>query len=101
MQTPTAIHCIGKRARFTTPPPNTLYVDAVILIGRRSATAPTPRSALTAQKLQYARPFPRRQPYSTAQALLFLTREACARIAGFVTRTGKYGIKSLAVTIPL
>src|SRR5262249_40584075 len=98
-QTPRAIHCIGKRARFTTPRPNMLYVDAVILIRRRFATAPTPRSALTAPKLQSARPIPRRQRYSTAQVLLFLTREACARIAGFVARTGKYGIKSLAATI--
>ena len=82
-----------------TPRPNTLYVDAVTLIRRRFATAPTPRSALTAQKLQSARPIPRRQRYSTAQALLFLTRQACARMAGFVTRTGKCGIKSLAATI--
>ena len=41
----------------------------------------------------------RRQRYSTAQALLFLTREACAQMAGFVTRTGKCEIKSLAATI--
>jgi len=54
--------------------------------------------SLTAPKRQSARPILRRQRYSTAQVLLFLTREACARIAGFVTRTGKYGIKSLAAT---
>jgi hypothetical protein len=75
------------------------YADVATLIRRRSATAHTPRSALTAQKLQSARPIPRRQRYSTAQPLLFWTREVCARIAGFVTRMGKCGIKSLAATI--
>jgi hypothetical protein len=45
--------------------PNTLYVGAVTLIRRRSATARTPTSALTAPKLQSAHPISLRQRYST------------------------------------
>jgi CDGSH-type Zn-finger protein len=50
-------------------------------------------------KLQIAHPIPRRQRYSTAQALLFWTPEACARTLDFVTRTEKFGIKSPVSTI--